>query len=58
MSTEFLFMYGISVITAGVIGVVIVEWFDKKFEGFIDPLYNKIMKRRKYVLEKRRLDRA
>jgi len=51
-------MYGISVITAGVIGVVIVEWFDKKFEGFIDPLYNKIMKRRKYVLEKRRLDRA
>ena len=53
-SSEYLATYFISLMVSAIIGIGIIEWFDKRFEGFISPLYDKIIARRKYVLEKRK----
>jgi len=49
---EYASVYLVSIIFVGIVGVIIVEWFDRRFEKFITPICDKITRRRAVVVER------
>jgi hypothetical protein len=48
--SEYLSMYLISIMFVTVIGIIIVEWFDRRFEKLITPLCKRVSDRRETVI--------
>ena len=47
-------MYLITIIFVSVIGIIIVEWFDRRFERLVSPICKRISDRRETVLARER----
>lgn len=51
-SVEYLFTYFVTLFVAGLLGSLMIWWFENRFESWIAPLCDRIIARRKYVLER------
>lgn len=50
LSSEYIPTYLISILFVSFVSILIIEWFNRRFEKFISPICEKISRRRKKVL--------